>query len=1221
MARYRGPMASQDLERCMLNEHSRSIPSSIFNDITNKDFRAAHFAERAIDEMSDQGNKTTVNRDPSWENHSGLNSEEQRNTKDDCSMAFVSYTSGTCHTAENLEATAKKVTASQGDIFAERTALLANGCSLELLGRSENDVCREKKLAEKLSHSEKDGKKFKAKGVKTSDAALQDAICLTVATAETLVIADMMNDCQTCQSLGPKAILDAALMLRRERFALGLDHFTLENLGEGPSPDLTLDDLDDMLLEEDCCSILQTSKEEQGPGLGEECCSMLQTCKEQGPNLDEADISTVQSSDKALTIFEPAKVVAENSSTSHLKVQLEESYHESDEVVQETINALSMLSTEQGGQIRCVQDHHVAPRKESFNSRWFGGWTGSKNAAHKPAGSSQEQTDKGYGNYLVFETSELSETCSLARNGDKPSSCSKDLQNKSPLYSVPLLAEADGEAPSIGSCAEILVALSQASVKSSLQEPLCSFVPCSVSVKVNPPFTQPESSEAKASAFTKENALEQFVNDLLPEDDLPANDELNLASDLLPYDNLHASNELNLMPENFPRSGTKRTHLNSLRAYSTITPVHETENTLQPREQSYIEKAEEKLWMQLSITCHETANAAEIDNSTILLDKNRQCELMLEDSAFQDSPPLIWHRGKRRRLRACRIVESDLTQAEYDKSYNDLSPHVGKNCSELEIVNIETCEGHEMLRSSKVHQQPFGRDSSSKSDTSNRNKESLLQGEVFQEDGTRKSPCKMTSDTEHNEKGCKEGKKQGINSLLFKGFSFLVTGFPANQKDLCEKICKKIQDHGGVINSNIPSLSSQIVQKKSSRQHLSTSHCIVIAPQKVRTLKYLYACAAGLLIVKPNWVDEVMLKDNLLQKQKSFDKEGTKQLIFSRIVAFIHGEQGYSLKLSLLIQHGAGKVVKSMRALLQSNNVDSRLIHIVIAEHQNRLSQTLKERAQQFGLPIVSRDWIIDSLLKGRLCPLPRVKDSNGLKLRVGHSDQGISRRNTKKNGQVAFVETRISKRLNQLEEVNEATQCVSFLGRGGSVPTLCSMGLKFVLDVPEPCTLRKVSWRTYYKSICIGGIIYSAGDIVEVRPQSGEDTKPYVAQIESFYSCYSRMNTRAMKGQLKVQPESSCLLCCRWFYRPSDTGFPSIGNEKELYLSQHFDDSPRVCDIIGRVQMALCIGEKIFNNVGENGWRYADPSIVPDEANYICRFFYDYKRESLHQLKTALIL
>ena len=81
----------------------------------------------------------------------------------------------------------------------------------------------------------------------------------------------------------------------------------------------------------------------------------------------------------------------------------------------------------------------------------------------------------------------------------------------------------------------------------------------------------------------------------------------------------------------------------------------------------------------------------------------------------------------------------------------------------------------------------------------------------------------------------RDGQREtsGMNSCLFQGLNFLITGFPDKHKPVCEEICRKIQLHGGTLLSTVPVFSSSDSQKVPKINQGKTPHCIVIAPQKV----------------------------------------------------------------------------------------------------------------------------------------------------------------------------------------------------------------------------------------------------------------------------------------------------------------------------------------------------------------------------------------------------
>lgn len=262
----------------------------------------------------------------------------------------------------------------------------------------------------------------------------------------------------------------------------------------------------------------------------------------------------------------------------------------------------------------------------------------------KQAGYNLQQAGKKHRE--LFETSEFSESCDLPPPAENLLRCSEKHQNKGSNCAVTSMPEVHAEALTAGSYAEILLALSQASVKCSLQEPLCSFVPCSVNAKRRSSANEPTKCNVpESNNETTVKHAESMVNGL---------------TSGRPCDNWN-------MLGTSPTRGVKRMHSNSLQRYST--------NTLSPLVEAMMQTTEKQLSKKIKDTKETSGVNFDQTDRTVKADvpSNKgalsgQCELILQDSGLQDSPPLIWHRGKRRRLRACRVAESELTECKGDDS-------------------------------------------------------------------------------------------------------------------------------------------------------------------------------------------------------------------------------------------------------------------------------------------------------------------------------------------------------------------------------------------------------------------------------------------------------------------------------------------------------------------------------------------------------------------------
>lgn len=276
----------------------------------------------------------------------------------------------------------------------------------------------------------------------------------------------------------------------------------------------------------------------------------------------------------------------------------------------------------------------------------------------------------------------------------------------------------------------------------------------------------------------------------------------------------------------------------------------------------------------------------------------------------------------------------------------------------------------------------------------------------------------------------------------------------------------------------------------------------------------------------------------------------------------------------------------------------------------------------------MSGDWIIASLLEGRILPLPAVASLNlysdtNPKLAKGISSKDVlltkrkHQEHSAGNEDIPFYSSVRSDSKRQ----NADGLCTTVLDEGTRRPRLLGLGLSFDF-LMKKYTKAHASTKLgpmclYYKAVRFNGVIYSAGDILEMHPYTEQEKECYVAQIDGFYSGQqSSFNTRSVGGNVgKVY-----FMCCRWFYRPSETGFSCLGTSKELYLSHHIDDMAPVQNIIRKVSVAFIVEGKIFANNHEMGWKAPTEgsSCTVDAADYSCKYFYDYEKESLHVLKSG---
>ena len=240
------------------------------------------------------------------------------------------------------------------------------------------------------------GKKTKMRKLKHFNEDFQAAVRLTVASAETLVVADIMNECQICQNLEPKSIIDAALALKRGRETSGLDSFTLEVPSYDKLCNLNSDnELDDVVLQDDNVSDLRICSQDEGKH-NDNCEEIKKSPKEtelnsgttakvaeiiSGRVFDNRNISFYShlvdlqffaASTEIMRTSDPLKHdTAECDDRTHSQDgDVIEEHHHTRQVQNEGV-LLQKFSMEPAHQHR----HLPMSAKGTYTSRWFGGWT------------------------------------------------------------------------------------------------------------------------------------------------------------------------------------------------------------------------------------------------------------------------------------------------------------------------------------------------------------------------------------------------------------------------------------------------------------------------------------------------------------------------------------------------------------------------------------------------------------------------------------------------------------------------------------------------------------------------------------------------------------------------------------------------------------------------------------------------------------------------------
>ncbi|XP_062091458.1 uncharacterized protein LOC133797545 isoform X2 [Humulus lupulus] len=190
------------------------------------------------------------------------------------------------------------------------------------------------------------------------------------------------------------------------------------------------------------------------------------------------------------------------------------------------------------------------------------------------------------------------------------------------------------------------------------------------------------------------------------------------------------------------------------------------------------------------------------------------------------------------------------------------------------------------------------------------------------------------------------------------------------------------QKHGGIILTDIPSPPNSR-RKRWSRNYWYQLP-IVLSSKKQQTIKFLYGCAVTALILKVDWVTDSVgagfivapekymilpwqdVHSSRVEKQDHDDKNNS---IFDKVGILLHGKPNFCTKLSKIVKHGGGKVFKILHWLV--HNLDKKQINagVIVTEDENTTSRHLRQCANERQIPMMPADWIVKSLHSGKLLP------------------------------------------------------------------------------------------------------------------------------------------------------------------------------------------------------------------------------------------------------------
>ncbi|XP_058107397.1 uncharacterized protein LOC131250984 isoform X2 [Magnolia sinica] len=642
---------------------------------------------------------------------------------------------------------------------------------------------------------------------------------------------------------------------------------------------------------------------------------------------------------------------------------------------------------------------------EQFKSRWFGGWTGKDVEVTIGGGWNN---NKSIPKFFITETSFLSESVDIVTDESsvqKPDAVPEVVS----LSSIPLVA-----VPRNTNEGTLLSQDVTGSSNFSMADPLCSVVPCSISLDND--HTMQDSGQKdleKEEAGKGLNLITEHVGlETIP---------------VMPFVHGEENVASKMSSEGLP--ATTRKQLTSLRLYSMVEParytspggefvcINESVPLVGPTESH-----RQILPSERNVDCFMSLNkedfAVQLRGKPIGVKmpdsvSNRNTDTVQKEQVHQNiaemangievqvhqhkerSSPLVLNYGTRRRLKACNIIVSD---TEDESSKTALIPckrktRLDDSRTDVSCVDQAKATSVSLLQSS-LHSYPHEKQTAAKkkvrfteAEVEHRSKNTVEKSSGYQtrsHAGAGKrvkasglgSMFEIGKENYHCLKSCGNKYRKG---MLLQSFEFLLTGFSRKKEKELEMLIRK---HGGIVLSDVPSPSPNLRGKRQSGQKHRLLP-VVLSPKKVETTKFLYGCAIDTVLLKANWLNDSVLSGSVLSPDKYLilpnQASNGKQMrigqpvcfnhsrIFDRVGIMLYGKPTFFSNLAKVVKHGGGQVFKTLHLLVQNLKNGRNSVGVIVVEEEGRASRHLKQCASEQKLPLMPASWIIKSLHMGKL--------------------------------------------------------------------------------------------------------------------------------------------------------------------------------------------------------------------------------------------------------------
>ncbi|KAM1175984.1 hypothetical protein ACFX19_028919 [Malus domestica] len=765
------------------------------------------------------------------------------------------------------------------------------------------------------SHS---GEKLDTRYLKAAD--ISDAVELSIAASEALVINEIMGSGLPSDVLPTAVVLEAALQVKKARLEW------LDDSLDGPAEETencdSLSDLDDFTMADvykdvglsqsipsdecACDSAISQVKETPLSGILYECVNLSDSSELRAQCVKFDDIPMQKELGQNLVMdlksrenFHPESINYEReqfhdklvlgSNISVARYDPSALKNSDGFIMKQTVGAMVDVASFQhqnnvnfrpqawdSGNSK-GEDTVSYLASNRFRSRWLGGWTG-QDASATPE---LKQNTKSVMKCFAGETSFFSESADIAPDVNSFVQVHDTKFYRTSQSSIAFSGLHDEDNNGIMLSQDVVTSSSLSPV-----DPLCSVVPCSISSE-NASLTLAHNQK------DKENHNEECFRPTLE----------------LAVENSHtSSNPIIKCPHedgpsmpiiNGERSPvTVRRQMISLRTYSTLLPnlVSIFDGGSFYRDQSFELELDQRLNpLNKDVPCNRSSDKRSYNeslpsntvssysagrddegNSETTLDANPVGTLKNQKRSYHETEgngnelpiqalkkrrqPLIFNHRSRFRIQASKPLMNNSTMEKHLKL--DLLPeNVVKLQQNEELQTIQSeCKNfldRDVLVKKRVH--------FCEADIAvqlNKNLQKLDSSTKYCSNARVSKRWKHPKFRSHERSSCTNCHLKSGKRLLFHGIDFLLTGF-SSQKE--KDIEREIWKHGGIVLSDIPSPNLRAKRSvRSNGYHLP----VILCMKKLQTTKFLYGCAVNSLILKVDWLTNSISAGCILPPEK-----------------------------------------------------------------------------------------------------------------------------------------------------------------------------------------------------------------------------------------------------------------------------------------------------------------------------------------------------------------